>query len=40
VTGTRLRHGPFMRYLWAKFGPLYGLEIPAEHASSAGGERL
>jgi carboxypeptidase Taq len=39
VTGTRLRHGPFMRYLWGKFGPLYGLEIPAEHASSAGGER-
>jgi carboxypeptidase Taq len=38
VTGTRLRHGPFMRYLWGKFGPLYGLEIPAEHASGAGGE--
>jgi carboxypeptidase Taq len=29
VTGSRLEHGPFMRYLWGKFGPLYGLEAPA-----------
>jgi carboxypeptidase Taq len=28
VTGTRLGHAPFMRYLWAKFGPLYGLTRP------------
>ena len=25
-----------MRYLWGKFGPLYGLETPVEHASAAG----
>ncbi len=35
VTGSRLRHGPFMRYLWAKFGPLYGLQTPAQHASAS-----
>ncbi len=29
VTGSRLEHGPFMRYLWGKFGPLYGIEAPA-----------
>jgi carboxypeptidase Taq len=29
VTGSRLQHGPFMRYLWGKFGPLYGVEAPA-----------
>jgi carboxypeptidase Taq len=29
VTGSRLRHEPFMRYLWGKFGPLYGVEAPA-----------
>ena len=29
VTGRRLDHGPFMRYLWGKFGPLYGVEAPA-----------
>ncbi len=29
VTGSRLQHGPFMRYLWGKYGPLYGLEAPA-----------
>jgi carboxypeptidase Taq len=29
VTGSRLGHAPFMRYLWAKFGPLYGLTPPA-----------
>jgi carboxypeptidase Taq len=26
VTGTGLDHRPFMRYLWAKFGPLYGIQ--------------
>ncbi len=25
VTGQDLDHAPFMRYLWGKFGPLYGL---------------
>jgi len=39
VTGSGLDHAPFMRYLWGKFGPLYGLEVPAEHAFAAGGER-
>ena len=29
VTGSRLQHGPFMRYLWGKFGPLYGVEVRA-----------
>ena len=29
VTGSRLQHAPFMRYLWASTGPLYGLEAPA-----------
>jgi carboxypeptidase Taq len=29
VTGTGLDHRPFMRYLWAKYGPLYGVEAPA-----------
>ena len=28
VTGQRLGHAPFLRYLWAKFGPLYGLTPP------------
>jgi carboxypeptidase Taq len=28
VTGNRLEHGPFMRYLWAKYAPLYGLTPP------------
>jgi carboxypeptidase Taq len=28
VTGNRLAHGPFMRYLWAKYGPLYDLTPP------------
>jgi carboxypeptidase Taq len=26
VTGSELDHRPLMRYLWGKFGPLYGLE--------------
>ena len=26
VTGSPLDHAPFMRYLWAKYGPLYGIE--------------
>ena len=26
VTGSRLDHAPFMRYLWGKYGPLYGVE--------------
>jgi carboxypeptidase Taq len=25
VTGSGLDHRPFMRYLWSKFGPLYGI---------------
>ena len=25
VTGEALSHRPFMDYLWAKFGPLYGI---------------
>ena len=29
VTGSGLDHRPFMRYLWGKFGPLYGVEAPA-----------
>src|SRR4029079_1206289 len=28
VPGRRLDHAPFMRYLWEKFGPLYGVEAP------------
>ena len=28
VTGGGIDHRPLMRYLWAKFGPLYGLEAP------------
>jgi carboxypeptidase Taq len=29
VTGSGLDHGPFMRYLWAKYAPLYGLDAPS-----------
>jgi carboxypeptidase Taq len=29
VTGSGLDHRPFMRYLWGKYAPLYGLEPPA-----------
>jgi carboxypeptidase Taq len=29
VTGSGLDHGPFMRYLWAKYTPLYGLDAPS-----------
>ncbi len=28
VTGSSIDHRPFMRYLWAKFGPLYGVTAP------------
>jgi len=34
VTGSRLDHAPFVRYLWRKFGPLYGLEPPAAGAAA------
>jgi carboxypeptidase Taq len=37
ATGSRLDHAPFIRYLWRKFGPLYGLEIPAGSAAAGAG---
>ncbi|HET7427895.1 MAG TPA: carboxypeptidase M32 [Gaiellales bacterium] len=29
VTGSGLDHRPFMRYLWTKYAPLYGLQVPS-----------
>jgi carboxypeptidase Taq len=28
VTGSGLTSGPYLDYLWDKFGPLYGVERP------------